>query len=162
MQGEKIALLALTGQRIYSWVLPYIRAVATESPELNIVPMLSLAVPEDEDELMLRAVEGSQPSLVFRPNTEVEKNIVDTLTGSEDLSCVSPVHARKMHATRFAVPREKLEAAPKEVKELLFRHFAYGHLELAMVNRSVSAGMTVDGYVVWRIYEDCIRLHLSH
>jgi hypothetical protein len=51
------------------------------------------------------------------------------------------------------MPNEESETRTQEINEFLLRHFARGHLEFPMMNRSIPADMTIDGYVVRRVYK---------
>src|SRR5271154_3103760 len=57
MQCEQIALVAVASESVGAGIVPYVSAVAPELPELNVVAMAIAAVLEDEDKLVLAAIE---------------------------------------------------------------------------------------------------------
>jgi hypothetical protein len=66
--------------------------ISAKPAELDVVPMESLPVPEDKDELVLRSVERTHAAFVLGPDTKVEQGIIGTLTRRENLPCMPPVH----------------------------------------------------------------------
>ena len=73
MEGEKIAFIALSRDRIHVGVFPHVRPVAPILTQLHIVAMGAFAVSEYKDQLMARAIERSHPTVVFHPHAEVQE-----------------------------------------------------------------------------------------
>src|SRR5690349_18315748 len=93
MQRRQIALLAAPGEGIGPGVIPDIAAVAPELAELDIVAVPVAAVFENEDKLVLTAVERAHPGIVLDPDAEVFQLAIDAAAGGQQVLGMAPVHA---------------------------------------------------------------------
>src|ERR1700704_3105955 len=71
MKRQQVPLLGLAREGVDSGVPPDIAAVSLKAPELDVVAGRSPPGLEDEDKLVLAAVEGAHPAIVLDPNAEV-------------------------------------------------------------------------------------------
>ena len=75
---------------------------------------------------------------------------------------MAPVHTNEMHRTIPAESRQETKARGKEGDKLSLIHLSRSHGELSVVDRAISRGVTIDGYVVRGIYKNDIsptRVH---
>ena len=85
VQGQEIPFLALLREGLDSSVLPDVGPVAAELAKLDVISVWALALAEDKNQLMLRAVEAAHSTLVLDPHAEVEE-VVTVLFPSGDKS----------------------------------------------------------------------------
>jgi hypothetical protein len=114
MKSKKIALVSLFGKSVNSRVFPDIRTVTAEFAELNIVAMSGFAVPEDEDKLMARSIEGAHAAVVLDPDTQVEQGVIYRLSCCEDFFRMAPIHANEVDGTLFAIRSKQSKALGEE------------------------------------------------
>src|SRR5689334_25166270 len=99
MQRRQIALLAVAGKGVGPGVLPDIAAVAPKLAELDIVAVPVAAVFENEDKLVLAAVERAHPGIVLDPDAEVFQLAIDAAAGDQQVFGMAPVHADEVQRT---------------------------------------------------------------
>jgi hypothetical protein len=154
VQRREIALLAAAGKGIAPRIVPHIAAVAAELAELDIIAMPMAAVFEDEDQLVLAAVERAHPGIVLDPDTEVFQLAIGVATGGQQLFDMAPVHADEVQRTVNAECGEVAESLAEKGCEFGSVHLARGHREGAVVDRAEATCMTLDRHVVGRVGED--------
>jgi hypothetical protein len=79
--------------------LPNIAAVTAELAELDIVAVPVTAVFEDEDQLVLAAVERAHPGIVLDPDAEIFRLAIDAAAGGQQVFGMAPVHADEVQRT---------------------------------------------------------------
>lgn len=106
---------------------------------------------------MLASIERSHTPVRLIPDAHIFKLREHRLSGREKLAEVTPVHAdeRDRAATTGydGVPKGQLQ----KCRELVPRHLAGSHGELAVPNAPQPTHMAIDGNVVGRISEDEIH-----
>ena len=145
----KSAFLTFARKAVGAGVVPHVRAIAPEAAELNVVEVRLLAVSKHEYELMPRPVKRAHAPVALNPNTQVKKIEASGATGGKYLAHVAPVHAGVDDGAAGGVRAGKLECFRQEARELIFAHLARGHRELAMLDRTAAADVT--------LYLDVIR-----
>src|SRR6202162_1486017 len=108
---------------------------------------------EDEDELVLAAVEGTHAGIVFGPDTQVLLFGINALRGGNELAGVAPIHSYVMQRALLAVSGKETASLRQERREGPLVHLARGHGELAMMDGAETAGMAVNRHVVGRVGE---------
>jgi len=96
VQGQEIALATAAGKGIGAGIVPHIAAVAPKPAELDIVAVRAAALLEDQDELVLAAIERAHAGIVLDPHTQILEFAVDLLDSGEQLAEMAPVHAQVM------------------------------------------------------------------
>src|SRR5258708_7435820 len=89
---SKAVLRTLSTKIIRAWVVPDIGSIASEPPELDIVLVRLLAVLENENQLMPRAIKRAHAAVALRPNTQVHQFAFGGLGGRQYLLRMSPIH----------------------------------------------------------------------
>ena len=74
-------------------VVPDVAAVAPKLSELNVVAVPVAAVFEDEDKLVLAAVERPHTAIVLDPDAEVLQLAIGAVAGGQQLFEMAPIHA---------------------------------------------------------------------
>jgi len=70
--------------------------MASKPTELHIVAVRAAALFEDQDELVLAAIERAHAGIVLDPDTQILEFAVDLLNSGEQLGEMAPVHAQVM------------------------------------------------------------------
>src|SRR5438270_209425 len=71
VQCQEITLRAAAGEGIGAGVIPHIAAVAPKPAELDIVAVRPAALFEDQDELVLAAIERAHAGIVLDPDAHI-------------------------------------------------------------------------------------------
>ena len=96
MQRQEIALATAAGEGIGTGITPHIAAVAPVPAELDIVGVRAAVLLENQDELVLAAIERAHAGIVLDPDTQILEFAVDLLNSGEQLGEMAPVHAQVM------------------------------------------------------------------
>ena len=124
--------------------------------------MRSAALFEDQDELVLTAVQRAHPGIVLDPDAEVLQFAIGFGSGGQQLVEMAPVHADVVQRTGGTEGGKVVAGLGEKGGEFGLVHLARGHRERAMVDRAEAAGMPVDFHVVRRVGEDCRSVFLAH
>src|SRR5438128_1230485 len=107
--------------------------------ELNIVVMPRPASLEDENELVLAAIEGAHAGIVFGPDAQVLQLGVDGLRRVQQFPDMPPVHAQVMERPVAAIMDEERADTSQEVGKRPLIHLARCHREVAMMDAAETA-----------------------
>src|ERR1700730_17960840 len=129
VQGGEIALLPDPPEIADMRVMPDICAVAAVLTELDIVAVRGFAILEDEDQLVLAAVERAHAGIVFDPDAEVFELGVDRCSGSSQVNLVPTIHAQEIQRASGAVGGQQLQNRRQESGYPGPGHPARGHRE---------------------------------
>ena len=91
VHGEVVVTRGAEG--VDAGIGPDVRAVAAVLAELDVVDVRRVARLEDEDQLVLRAVERAHAAIGLRPDAEVLELGVGPACRGQDLALMAPVHA---------------------------------------------------------------------
>jgi FAD binding domain len=92
-QRQQIAFLATACKGAGAGIAPNIAAIAAELAKLDVVAVPLAAAFEDEDKLVLAAVERPHPGIVLDPHNEVFQLAIYVTAGGQQLFDEAPVHA---------------------------------------------------------------------
>src|SRR5205823_7855007 len=151
---QQIAFLGAASEGVDPGISPNIAAVAAELAELNVVAVGSAALLEDQDELVLAAVERAHPAVVLDPNTEIFQLAISLAAGGQYLVQVAPIHADVVDGAAGAEGGEVPAGLAEKGSEPSFIYLAHSHREGAMVDHAEAARVTLDRHVVGRVGED--------
>ena len=107
--------------------------------------------PQDQHQLVLRAVERSHPGVRLVPDAEIEEIAIDRPADCGHALDVSPVDADKVHCAIAGNPGAGAEGIGEKAPERRRIHLARGHGELGVPTLRI--GMAIDPDVVGRIEE---------
>src|SRR5437763_10149718 len=93
--------IELRGRDFYARVAPQICAVSTMLAQFDVVSVLGFSVFEDENQLVLAAVEAALAPTFFGPHNEIDLGI-KRFGGRLQLIYVPPVHTPEMNRPRSA------------------------------------------------------------
>src|ERR1700685_878970 len=103
---------------------------------------------EDEDQFVPAPVERPHATVIFDPDADIFQLVIRFAPRRQQFTDVSPIHTNEMDRTIAAIAGEELECATQKSGEFERFHFAAGHNEIAMANRTKAAGAAFDSYVV--------------
>src|SRR5580704_1627726 len=78
-------------------VLPDVCPVPAKLSELDVVPVGPFALAENQNQLVLRAIEASHAAVVFNPHAQVEELVVILLAGGDQISHMPPINTDEMN-----------------------------------------------------------------
>src|SRR5262249_891992 len=96
---------------------------------------------EGEDQFVPGTIESSHPAIILDPDDQVLQLRIDAFCCLQDLGHMPPVHADEMDRSIDAVGGEVAKSRSKKGDKLLGAHFAGGHGEFAMLDRSLAANI---------------------
>jgi hypothetical protein len=117
---------------------------------------------EDEDELMLGAIERSHARVVFHPNRDVLQLRIDIPAGCQQFVCMAPVYTDKMDGAIDTVLCEQSAVIGQEAGELVLGKLAGSLRKLAMADLSLSGNMAINPDIIRRIDEHDVREVFLH
>jgi hypothetical protein len=162
VQRQQIALRCRAGEGVGPGIAPDIAAVAAELAELDVVAVRPAALFEDEDELVLAAVERAHAGVVLDPNADIFELAIGFSAGGQQFVEVAPVHADVVQRSAGA-EGGKVAAGPAEKSgERGFVHLARSHRKRTMVDCAEAARMALDRHVVGWVGEDHGGAVLAH
>jgi hypothetical protein len=94
VKGKEIGLLA-RGAR--TWIGPHIGAVATVTPEPNVIAMGCAAVLKDQHQFVATSMEGPHAGLVLDSHADILQLAVDLAAGVKELTQVAPVDSDEVN-----------------------------------------------------------------
>jgi len=74
--------------------------------------------------------------------------------GIQKFTHVPPVHANVVNGAADAELSQQAQAGSEKGEELRFSHLTGGHLEFSVSYRTVSADISVDRDIIWRVDKD--------
>ena len=142
--------------------MPHIAAVAAELAELDVVAVRCAALLEDEDELVLAAVQRAHAGIGFDPNAEGFELVIGISTANQQFVEMAPVHADEVERPGGTVGGKVAACLAEKAGEFGLAHLARSHRKRTMVDRPEAARMAVDWHVVGRVGEDHSGELLTH
>ena len=97
MDGELVKPAGF--KRIHPGIIPNIGSVAPVPAEFDVIDMRHATDFEYGDEFVFGAVKRSHATVVFVPDAQIEKSVIEHAPGGEELEQMPPVHANKMQGT---------------------------------------------------------------
>src|SRR3990167_3516346 len=143
-------------------VVPDIGTVASGLAETEAISVSRSPDLEDEDQLMLGAIEASHATVSLVPDTEVFHLREDGFTRVEKLAHVAPVHANESDCSVLGDRRSIRQSGPQKFRELFACHLARRESELSMAGLAQTRRMAVDRHVVGRVGENEVGGLLRH
>lgn len=95
--------------------------------EFDAIFLRGAALLENEDELVLRAVQAAHSTCFFVPYAKVQKPQTKGMRSIENLTLMAPVHENKQDGSRHERIRRRAQEIGQEGCELGVGHFARRH-----------------------------------
>jgi len=124
--------------------------------------MLIVAMLEDEDELVLTAIQRAHPGIVLDPNADIFELAKDLASGGCQLIDVAPIHAEINQRSLGAECREVATRLTEKGDELGSIHLARRHRKGAMMDRAQTGCVTGNWYIVGRVGERHRGVFVAH